>query len=159
ASQVDSLVAVTVSGEYKPGRVVVSMTDFTVPLAGIPITIGRTYDSLERGKTGDFGHGWSLRLGNPRLEVDPAHNGTTTEPGGKRVTFFWTPSSISPGPFRFLLGPTYTPEPGAFGTLTGDGCSMLVVSGGRPTCFPDQPDYAPTVYTYTDAYGRVLTIA
>ena len=62
----------TVDGEYKPGRVVVEMTDFKVPIAGLPITIGRRYDSLEKDKVGDFGHGWSLMIGHPRLEVDPA---------------------------------------------------------------------------------------
>ena len=60
-----------VDGEYKPGRVVVEITDFTVPLAGLPITIGRRYDSLEKDNVGDFGHGWSLMIGHPQLEVDP----------------------------------------------------------------------------------------
>src|SRR5206468_4445510 len=55
-----SLVAVTVAGDYKPGRVVVEVTDFTIPLQGIPIVIGRRYDSLERDRPGDFGYGWSL---------------------------------------------------------------------------------------------------
>ena len=62
---------VTVTGDYKPGRVVVEVTDFTVPIAGLPITIGRRYDSLEKDKVGDFGHGWSLTIGHPRLEVEP----------------------------------------------------------------------------------------
>ena len=62
---------VTVTGDYKPGRVVVELTDFTVPIAGLPITIGRRYDSLEKDKVGDFGHGWSLAIGHPRLEVNP----------------------------------------------------------------------------------------
>ena len=37
-------------GENKPGRMRAAVKDFTVPLAGIPITIGRTYDSLERAR-------------------------------------------------------------------------------------------------------------
>ena len=40
----------------------------------MPITIGRRYDSLEKDNVGDFGHGWSLTISHPRLEVDP---GTT----------------------------------------------------------------------------------
>jgi hypothetical protein len=36
-----NLIAVTVSGDYKPGRMVVEVTDMTIPLPGIPLTVGR----------------------------------------------------------------------------------------------------------------------
>ena len=55
SQEVISQVTVNVAGEYKPGRISLSTTDFTIPVAGIPITIGRTYDSLERGRIGDCG--------------------------------------------------------------------------------------------------------
>ncbi len=77
---------VTVAGDYKPGRVRFKVTDLTVPVAGMPITVGRTDDSLERTRVGDFGYGWSLSLGNPRLTVDSAHHVTLTMPNGERVT-------------------------------------------------------------------------
>src|SRR5947207_15994248 len=38
-----SEVAVTVSGDYKPGRKVVEVTDLTIPLVGLPVTSGRRY--------------------------------------------------------------------------------------------------------------------
>ncbi|MFN0172351.1 MAG: PKD domain-containing protein, partial [Bryobacteraceae bacterium] len=50
-----NLLLVTVSGEDKPGRMMSTITDFTAPLAGLPIQIQRSYDSLERGISGDFG--------------------------------------------------------------------------------------------------------
>ena len=75
------------TGDYKPGRVVVELTDFTVPIAGMPITIGRRYDSLEKDKVGDFGYGWSLTVGHPRLEVNPNFGVTMTLPNGRRATF------------------------------------------------------------------------
>lgn len=38
--------------DYNPCRVVVEGTDVTIPVAGLPITIGRRYDSLEKDKIG-----------------------------------------------------------------------------------------------------------
>jgi len=156
-AQLNSGILVTVAGEYKPGRVRFSVTDLTVPLTGLPITIGRTYDSLERTRSGDFGYGWSLSLGHPRLTTDPAHNVTLTQPDGRRVTFYFSPQSYG-GFFGFLLRPTYTPEPGSYGSLSGNGCPLLVSSGGNLVCFLDTPQYQPTIYTYTDPYGRVFTL-
>ena len=109
-----SQILVTVSGEYKPGRVVVEVTDFTLPLAGMPITVGRKYDSLEKDKVGDFGHGWSLAIGNPRLEVDPAHNVTLTLPGGKRTTFQFAGQPY-PFPFTYLYAPVFLRSQGSSG--------------------------------------------
>jgi RHS repeat-associated protein len=150
---------ITVTGENKPGRMTLSVTDMTVPVTGIPITIEREYDSLERNKVGDFGYGWSLEVSGPRLEVSPDHDVTLTEPvTGRRVTFNFSPTSFG-FPFSFFYQPTYTPEPGVFGKLASNGCGMLINSGAQFGCFlsPD-PTYSPTAYTYTDAYGRVYTL-
>lgn len=155
-AQLNSEVLIDVAGESKPGRVTFSVTDLTVPVAGLPITVGRTYDSLNRNLVGDFGNGWSLSLGSPKLSVDPANNVTITLPDGRRATFAFTPKSVG-GLFGFLLTPGYTPEPGVYGSLTADGCGLMVVSGGQLVCFlADQ--YAPTTYKYTDPYGRVYTM-
>ena len=157
-AQLDSGIVVTVAGEYKPGRVRFSVTDLTVPLTGIPIMIGRTYDSLERNRVGDFGYGWTLSLGSPRLAVDPAHNVTLTQPSGKRVTFYFAPESGG-GVLGFLRTPAYTPDAGVYGSLTADGCAIVVATGGGYQCFLDaNPHYQPTTYTYTDPYGRVYTM-
>ncbi|PKO04434.1 MAG: hypothetical protein CVU41_16860 [Chloroflexi bacterium HGW-Chloroflexi-3] len=150
--QVNSGILVTVAGNYKPGRVRFTITDFTVPLAGMPITIGRTYDSLEKETSGDFGYGWSLAIGNPKVEVDQANDVTLTLPGGKRVTFYFKPYPPSSW-FGFLLVPRYLPEAGVYGSLTAEGCGLLTISGGSTFCFPGNL-YEPTGYTYTDPYGR-----
>jgi RHS repeat-associated protein len=151
---VASGVMVTVEGEYKPGRVHFTITDLTVPVVGLPIVIGRTYDSLERNEVGDFGYGWSLAIGSPKVEVDPDHNVTLTMPDGRRVTFYFAPQSI----WGFLL-PRYTPGPGVYGTLLANGCGLVVVAGGRHVCFPGGPYEESIVgYTYTDPYGRIYTM-
>ena len=155
-----SQVMITVTGENKPGRMTISVTDLTVPVSGIPITIERHYDSLERNLNKDFGFGWALEMSGPRLEVSPDNDVTITEPGtGKRVTFQFTPQSFG-FPFSFLFQPLYTPEPGVFGKLTSNGCGLLVRSGtSGVVCFLSLDiNYSPTVFTYTDPYGRVYTM-
>ncbi|MEK7407131.1 MAG: DUF6531 domain-containing protein [Acidobacteriota bacterium] len=134
-----------VAGENKPGRIMATATDLMVPVAGLPITIARTYDSLERGKVGDFGYGWKLALGT-RLEVNSAKDVTLTL-HGRRVTFQFTPQSQG-FPFYFLLNVKYTPEAGVFGSLASDGCQVV---------YNPAPNN-PTLYTYTDSYGRVYKI-
>jgi hypothetical protein len=140
--------------------VVVEVTDFTMPVTGMPITVGRRYDSLEKDNVGDFGHGWSLTLGHPRLEVDPAHNVTITMPDNRRVTFYFQAASVTPSIlFAWLYGPSYVPEAGTYGSLMADGCPLMVLSGGKLACFLEgSTTYAPTTYTYTYPYGRVFTM-
>jgi RHS repeat-associated protein len=54
-------------GEQKVGNFRVSFTDLSVPLAGIPIEVIRTYDSRDK-RAGDFGVGWTLDVRNMRLQ-------------------------------------------------------------------------------------------
>jgi len=157
--EVISQVIVTVIGEYKPGRITQSTTDFTIPVAGVPITVGRTYDSLERGHVGAFGHGWSLEIANPRLAVNPAHDVTLTEPStGRRVTFKFTPRLLSTF-LGFFYVPTFTPEPGVHGSLITNGCDILLRLGGQFTCaLTGDLTFQPTAYQYTDAQGRAFVM-
>src|SRR5215212_8635421 len=155
-----SQVTITVTGENKPGRVTLKVRDLTVPLTGLPITIDRQYDSLERNQSGDFGYGWSLEVAGPRLEVNPDHDVTLTEPGtGRRITFRFNPTSFG-FPFSFFYQPTYLAEPGVFGKLSSNGCSLLIKSGTSGfACFLSLDlNYNPTAYAYTDPYGRVYTM-
>lgn len=155
-----SQVMITVTGENKPGRITLSVRDLTVPLTGLPITIDRQYDSLERNQVGDFGYGWSLEVAGPRLEVSPDNDVTLTEPGtGRRITFHFNPTSFG-FPFSFMYQPTYTPEPGVFGKLSSNGCGLLVRSGASGfVCFLSLDiNYKPTAFAYTDPYGRVYTM-
>jgi len=66
-TQQTSLIVITVTGENKPGRVIKTVTDLRVPVAGMPVTISRRYDSLERNKISDFGYGWALLTSVLRL--------------------------------------------------------------------------------------------
>jgi len=148
-----SEVYISVVGDLKPGRVTFTQTDLTVPVAGLPIKIGRTYDSLTRRRVGDFGRGWSLDQFNAHLQVDPAMNVTLSLPNGKRSTFYFAPQG-----HLLYYTPSYNPGPGVYGSLTADGCFLFEPSSNGYYClFGDGPNgmYQPSTYTYTDPYGRV----
>ncbi len=173
-NQKTSVVLVNVTGDYKPGRVVFEVTDFTLPIAGMPITIGRRYDSLEKDKDGEFGHGWSLTIGHPRVQVDPNHAVSVTLPNGRRATFDLRldlpPFAVLAGPanpFRDVYFTGYQAEPGVFGTLTQTGgCPVVRYFPEDPAnpvhCFFTfglPPDYVPDGYVYTDPYGTAYSMA
>jgi RHS repeat-associated protein len=160
-----SLVSVTVSGNYKPGRVTATVTDLVVPATGLAINIQRTYDSLNAATSSDFGYGWSLGI-NVNLVVDPAGNVTFTL-GGQRKTFYFTPQMPGCSP---LLGcffpyyfPAYTPESGLHGTLTdsGLGCPALdiLIPDGNVWFCQTGGQYNPPGYIYTDPNGTSYTIS
>lgn len=63
----ENTVSAVVGGDLKVGNFTVSFTDLSVPMAGLPMEVARTYDSRDTRK-GDFGAGWTLGLRNVRLE-------------------------------------------------------------------------------------------
>ncbi|HEY2170226.1 MAG TPA: RHS repeat-associated core domain-containing protein, partial [Candidatus Angelobacter sp.] len=154
-TQQTSLIVVSVIGDNKPGHVTFNTTDLRIPVGGLPVAITRSYDSLNKGKSGDFGFGWSLSTGVD-LQVDAANNVSFTLNGQRRTFFFQAlPSSFL---FPWLLLPKYVPQAGLHGTLTSDGCGALLQVQGSQFCFPTGP-YQPTTYTYTDPQGRVFVIS
>lgn len=102
-----------VAGELKVGNFRLSFTDLSIPVTGVPIVVGRTYDTLDANRTGDFGFGWRLEFRDARLRTsvpkgeyledefgDVAFSVTpftertrvyVTLPGGKREGFTFKP--------------------------------------------------------------------
>ncbi|MBU1909245.1 MAG: hypothetical protein KJ726_04280, partial [Verrucomicrobia bacterium] len=64
------VVNVVFDKNMKVGLFTLSFEDLSVPLAGIPIQVIRTYDSRSAiaGREGDFGVGWTLSLKDVRLQ-------------------------------------------------------------------------------------------
>jgi hypothetical protein len=172
-------VEIQVVGNYKPGRVTTTVTDLVVPAPGLPIQIQRTYDSLVKATSSDFGYGWSLGV-NVQLDVS-SENDVTLTINGQRRTFYFAPyvpgfefpglGGTPPTNIPNILGAyfaAYAPEPGFYGTLaigTGGttpngsltGCMFdwLMKYGDTYICYGGAGTYAPPVYVYTDPYGRV----
>lgn len=76
-------VDIRVEGEFKPGVVQLSFVDMTVPVAGIPITIERTYDSRVKSQR-DLGVGWnlSIRQGEYKNNREPGKGWSVVSSGG-----------------------------------------------------------------------------
>ena len=178
-------VIVTISGQLKLGRFFYSTTDLNVPLAGIPIQITRTYDSLTTAQSGDFGFGWTLSGVEARVQasVPPPPAGvpnffasqgssfrvgstvTVTGPDGKRENFIFTPQPANlgipgePPGFGFFgetLSPAFQPEQGVYDQLTPDDITLLSVrSDGSVGGYLIGTAYYPTSYHLTTKDGHV----
>ena len=121
---------VGVSGDAKLGNFRLDFTDLSVPLAGIPINITRTYDTLNAGTEGDFGYGWSMAITAadiaettaPGAEMQPGDRVYLTSPEGKRIGFTYDPELFhavtSIGYFGTTYTPRFKPDPGVRETLT-----------------------------------------
>jgi Domain of unknown function (DUF6531) len=77
-------ISVVVTGNQKVGNFTLSFNDLTVPVAGLPIQVVRTYDSRRRSQPGDFGYGWTLDLTAAQLaeSVPLGAQWTETSSGG-----------------------------------------------------------------------------
>lgn len=59
--------SVVVAGQMKVGNFTISFTDLSLPLAGIPVEVTRSYNSHDK-RVGDFGTGWTLGVKSARLQ-------------------------------------------------------------------------------------------
>ena len=62
-------VVVDVTGDLKLGNFRLSFTDLEIPVSGIPISVTRTYDSLNASQRDDFGYGWRLEFRDTDLRT------------------------------------------------------------------------------------------
>ena len=87
----EAVLPIQVTGMLKLGNARMTFTDATIPVAGIPITVRRTYDSLNAATIGDFGYGWKLEFQQMALDIRAdtlGDDGTTRYPpfiDGSRV--------------------------------------------------------------------------
>jgi RHS repeat-associated protein len=102
---------INVAGNLKLGNFSMSFTDMSIPVAGIPILVTRTYDSLRAQQESDLGFGWSLSFRDVDLRTNlaktgdedgglyaPFRDGTrvfVTLPGGKREGYTFRPKAVS----------------------------------------------------------------
>ena len=128
---------IEVAGDLKIGNFTLSFTDLSVPVSGIPITVTRTYDSLNAGTADDLGYGWRLEFRDTDLRssvpslgefeeelgyYNPFREGSrvyVTVPGGRRQAFTFQPTPVSG--FAGLYGlynPTFVPDSGVTSSLS-----------------------------------------
>src|SRR5271166_1076897 len=63
-----TVVHVSVMGNVKVGNFTLAFNDLNIPVAGIPITLIRTYDSRVKSSE-DFGFGWALSYSTVKVET------------------------------------------------------------------------------------------
>ncbi|MFN7783664.1 MAG: Ig-like domain-containing protein, partial [Lysobacterales bacterium] len=149
-NRVSDVVALSVEGEMKIGHFSISFEDVSVPVAGIPVSVTRTYDTRVRHKRQDFGHGWSLDYQNVRVQE-------SRTPG-----FGWSLNTYPSGPLGLI--PNYCVE-SALGNVVsivlGDGRVEKFKVKATPACNQAIPLLDVTfVFEPTDgARGRLETVA
>ncbi|MBY0276502.1 FG-GAP-like repeat-containing protein [Candidatus Binatia bacterium] len=179
----EATTTVVVARERKVGLFSIAFTDLDVELAGLPISITRTYDSRDKGK-GDFGVGWRLDIQTLRLRTNrilgtgwttqqsglnvqlvplDQHYVALTLPDGKVETFDLQLSpTAQPFSLDFTNAVGFTPRPGTLGTLESlDNTSLLVVPGGAEVELWDDTTfqtYAPRRFRYTSPTGQKIVI-
>ena len=139
---------VDVAGDLKVGNFTLSFTDLTIPVSGIPISVSRTYDSLQAGRRDDFGFGWRMEFRDTdlRASLPPTgqeeygvynafRDGTrvyVTAPGGRREGFTFRPERA--GDFANYLGfykPAFVADRGVTSRLSvPDNVTLILVNGG-----------------------------
>ncbi|MES2790039.1 MAG: putative Ig domain-containing protein [Planctomycetota bacterium] len=159
--------ALEVTGEAKLGHFRQEFTDLTIPLAGIPITISRIYDTLAANESGDFGYGWSLGMREANIRETVRQNpleplaglfattafreGTRVylnAPDGRRIGFTFTPT-VQSGMLGDLYTPKFTADPGVFETLTVDDMALSKFPDGTFHLYFSAFNYNPSQYTLT----------
>ena len=177
---------VQVDENLKVGNFSLSFTDLAIPMAGIPITVTRTYDSREK-RSGDFGVGWRLDVQTLRLRANrvlgtgwqvlrsglsyaliptDAHTVSLTLPDGRVEQFDLVVSpDVSPiVPFPpFSQSLRYEPRPGTLGqleSLDDNNISILDPQPGRVELRLDNGGdiYDPQRFRYTAADGTQIDI-
>jgi RHS repeat-associated protein len=159
-----------VQGEAKLGNFRLEFTDLQIPVAGIPITVTRVYDTLHAREEGDFGYGWRLGLRDANIRETvpdnggdfftqyPFQNGTRvylTDPDGKRIGFTFQPEFRSALLFA-IARPRFIPDPGVTATLEDADLQDFALFQGKDGSyhgFFGVGNYNPENYILTTSNG------
>lgn len=166
-------VPLSLDGQLKLGELKLDFTDLSVAVAGIPITITRSYDSRNANEQGDFGYGWSLSVQDAQIRetipvnpleeqglyfaATPFQEGTKvylTNPEGRRVGFTFKPqrqfSLFGGGSYA----PKFMPDPGVTDQLDVGSVPLRNINGSFYSSFFGDP-FNPSAYRLTTKFGVV----
>src|SRR5262249_3252092 len=152
---------VSVAGDLKLGNFRLSFGDLSIPVTGIPITITRTYDTLQSDRSQDFGFGWRLEFADTDLRTSVGKTGFeedglfnpfrdrtrvyVTVPGGQREGFTFQPA-LAPGlagSFLGILEPQVVAAAGVADSLSVDQFDLRRFDDGSYSDFFGDLPYNP----------------
>ncbi|PAT33092.1 hypothetical protein CLI92_05275 [Vandammella animalimorsus] len=68
--QTSARITVAIEGAQKTAPLQLSFEDLSLDVEGLPLTVTRTYDSLKRHQSLDFGHGWSVNYQDIQIQTN-----------------------------------------------------------------------------------------
>jgi RHS repeat-associated protein len=163
-------VTVNVAQNLKLGNFTLAFTDLSIPVAGIPIMVIRTYDTLNANQSDDFGFGWSLGFRDVDLRTSVAKTGSEADgffnpfkenskvyltlPGGQREGFTFQPKVADGlrGSFIGIFEPTFVPDPGVTDSLTVAPADLRVDDDGNFYDFETGIPYNPADPIFSGSY-------
>jgi large repetitive protein len=161
---------VHIAGELKLGNFNLSFVDLTIPVFGVPITVGRTYDTLNASQSSDFGFGWRLEFRNMNLRTSVARSkieeiGTfnpfktgsrvyLTLPGGERQGFTFRPTVAAGfrGSFLGIFEPRFVPDAGVKSSLTVNAADLRFKADGTVYDYATGKAYNPADRAFGGSY-------
>lgn len=161
---------VNVFGDLKLGNFTLSFEDLSIPVTGIPITVTRTYDTLNANQPGDFGFGWRLEFRDVQLRTSVAKTGNeadgffnpfrvksrvyVTLPGEERQGFTFEPKVAAGlrGSFIGIFEPKFVPDPGIKSSLTVTPADLRIDADGTVRDFETGLAYNPTDPNFGGSY-------
>ena len=64
----DSII-VQINDKNKIGNYSFGFSDITIPVYTLPFTVSRTYNSISRNNSSDFGYGWKMDINNIKVDI------------------------------------------------------------------------------------------
>jgi RHS repeat-associated protein len=130
-AETNTSVRFRLESNLKLGQFSFSQQDLVIPVKGVPLTVVRTYNSLNPIR-GDFGYGWTWALNDMQVELDEERTDVpadldTSEGEGESMSAYLS-----------SLGDDTTPPqtPGTFSLRTGGGRDItLTLPNGQRTTF------------------------
>lgn len=144
--------ALDIQGNLKLGNFQLAFNDIEIPVAGIPITLTRTYDTLASNSKSDFGYGWRMEFRNAQVRTSlpkdelyeelgirgvgfkEGDSVYVTLPGGKRERFTFRLEAINVLVNSFLrrrglYKPVFVADKGSTSTLNVDTAGIVLIRG------------------------------
>ena len=172
-SSVDS-VKFALNSELKIGHMSFSQQDLVVPVNGQPISVIRSYNSLNTGVKGEFGPGWTYSIRDIEFETNETRANirdfdgevfslrtggdrdvTITMPDGKRLSFMFKLTQSSQATQPWAVG-SWVPAPGVHATLEAT-CSTKYITLPGGMQYWEAGVYG-TPMEYFDFPGFILTM-